>query len=369
MMNKPSNILIAGGKTGGHLFPGIATAEAIKKLSPDSDILFVGTDAAFEVRTLEKYGFPHQSIYSKPIKSGNIFSKLFAMSIIFISLIQSLILIKTFKPDFVLGVGGFSSFAVVVAAWMLGIPCAIQEQNAFPGLTNRRLAGFVKTIFTSFEKTKGWINHPKVKYVGNPVREVSVAGSEDNLENEGLQTDKTTLLVTGGSQGAQSINMAFTDALALMDDTERFHILHQTGITDESLIQKKYADLKIKATVKSFFHNMPQLQKKADLAITRAGAGIISELCVHGLPAILIPFPHAADDHQTFNARALEAEGAAVMIKDGELNGETLKQALENLINDKNRLEQMSKKLKHLARPDAAKIIAGHILNSKDIKG
>ncbi len=369
MMNKPFKLIITGGKTGGHLFPGIATAEAIKKLNPVSDILFVGTDAPFEIQTLEKYGFDHQSIYSKPIKGTNVFGKLFSMGIILISLIQSLILLKAFKPDFVLGVGGFSSFAVVVAAWMLGIPSAIQEQNAFPGLTNRKLAGFAKTIFTSFEKTKGWINHPKVKYVGNPVREASAKGSAISLTNKEALEEKMTILVTGGSQGAQSINTAFMDALALMDNTDKFNIIHQTGINDESLIQQKYSDLNIKATVSAFFHNMPQIQKTADLAVTRAGAGTISELCVHGLPAILVPFPHAADDHQTFNAKALEAEGAALMIKDGDLNGNTLKEAIENLVSDKNKLEQMSKKLKHLARPDAAKAIAAHILNSKDIKG
>lgn len=368
-MNKRVNLIITGGKTGGHLFPGIATAEAVKTLDPDTEILFVGTDAPFEVQTLEKYGFIHQSIYSKPIKGKNIFKKLFSMCIILISLAQSLLLIKKFKPDFVLGVGGFSSFAVVLAARILGIPCAIQEQNAFPGLTNRKLAGFAGTIFTSFKETKGWANHPKVKYVGNPVREAPADPSIVSSDHEGLRKDKITLLVTGGSQGATSINMAFMDALALMDHTDKFHIIHQTGINDESLIQQKYSELNINATVKAFFHNMPQIQKTADLAVTRAGAGIVSELCAHGLPAILIPFPHAADDHQTFNARALEAEGAAIMIKDGDLDGNTLKTAIESLISDKTRLERMSKKLKDLARPDAAKTIARHILNSKDIKG
>lgn len=369
MISKPFNIIITGGKTGGHLFPGIATAEAIKTLNPDAGILFVGTDAPFEVQTLEKYGFVHQSIYSKPIKGKNIFSKLFSMSVILISLAQSLLLIRKFKPDFVLGVGGFSSFAVVLAAWILRIPCAIQEQNAFPGLTNRKLAGFAGAIFTSFKETKGWIGHPRVKYVGNPVRQASIDPSIAGLDPEGLRKDKITLLVTGGSQGATSINMAFMDALALMENTERLHIIHQTGINDESLIGQKYLDLNIKATVKAFFHNMPQIQKTADLAVTRAGAGIISELCVHGLPAILIPFPYAADDHQTFNAQALETEGAAIMIKDGDLTGKTLKAAIDSLISDKKKLKQMSKKLKDLARPDAAKTIAGHILNSKDIKG
>jgi UDP-N-acetylglucosamine--N-acetylmuramyl-(pentapeptide) pyrophosphoryl-undecaprenol N-acetylglucosamine transferase len=369
MMNSPFNLIITGGKTGGHLFPGIATAEALRQLNPDANILFVGTDAPFEVQTLEKYGFAHKSIYSKPIKGKNPFGKLFSMAIILVSLIQSLILMKAFKPDFVIGVGGFSSFAVVVAAWIMGIPRAIQEQNAFPGLTNRKLARFSDLIFTSFENTRGWSGHPKVKYVGNPVRKTSVQESETGLETEGPRPGQTFLLVTGGSQGATSINTAFMDALTLMDGRDKLYIVHQTGIQDEAVIRQKYAGLKIRARVSTFFHDMPQIQKRARLAVTRAGAGIISELCVYGLPAILIPFPHAADDHQTFNAKALEEQGAAVLIKDRDLNGSTLKQAIESLITDQKRLDLMSEKLKGLAKPDAAKTIADHILNFKRIRG
>ncbi len=369
MMNSPFNLIITGGKTGGHLFPGIATAETLRQLNPEANILFVGTDAPFEVQTLGKHGFAHKSIYSKPIKGKNPFGKLFSMGIIFISLIQSLILMKTVKPDFVLGVGGFSSFAVVVAAWIMGIPRAIQEQNAFPGLTNRKLARFADLIFTSFENTRGWAGHPKVKYVGNPVRKTSAQESETGLEAEGPRPDQTFILVTGGSQGAKSINTAFMDALTLMDGRDKLYIVHQTGIQDEAVIRQKYTDLKIQARVSAFFHDMPQIQKRARLAVTRAGAGIISELCVQGLPAILIPFPHAADDHQTFNAKALEEQGAAVLIKDRDLNGNTLKQAIESLITDRKRLELMSEKLKGLAKPDAAETIADHILNFKRIRG
>ncbi|MCM2285411.1 MAG: undecaprenyldiphospho-muramoylpentapeptide beta-N-acetylglucosaminyltransferase [Desulfobacula sp.] len=369
MMNSPFNLIITGGKTGGHLFPGIATAEAVRQINPGAEILFVGTDAPFEVQTLQKYGFAHKSIYSKPIKGKNLFGKLFSMSIILVSLIQSLILMKAVKPDFVLGVGGFSSFAVVVAAWILGVPRAIQEQNAFPGLTNRKLARFADIIFTSFENTRGWTGHPKVKYVGNPVRKALVQESETGLETEDPRPDQTFLLVTGGSQGATSINTAFMDALALMDGRDKLYIVHQTGIQDEAVTRQKYADLKIRARVGAFFHDLPQIQKRARLAVTRAGAGIISELCVRGLPAILIPFPHAADDHQTFNAKALEEQGAAVLIKEKDLDGNTLKQAIESLITDKNRLDLMSEKLRGLAKPDAAKTIADHLLNFKRIRG
>ncbi len=369
-MNKQFNIIIAGGKTGGHLFPGIAIAQALDRIleraSHNAEILFVGTNAPFETKTLEKYGYAHKSIFSKPIKGGNIISKIFSISIILVSLIQAMIIMKNFKPDFVLGVGGFSSFAVVLAAWILRIPTAIQEQNAIPGLTNRLLSRFAKTIFTSFKETKGLAHSPKIKYVGNPVRKTDSVESEGNLNLNSFYPNKFTLLVTGGSQGASSINTAFMDALELMGNTDRFNIIHQTGINDESAIRKNYSGLKIKATAKAFFHNMPQLQDMADLVITRAGAGTISELCIKGRPAILVPFPHAADDHQTFNAKALEDQGAAVMIKDNELTGQILKQTMEDLIENKERLNHMTEMLNHLAMPNADEKIATCILKTKD---
>ncbi|MCP3872087.1 MAG: undecaprenyldiphospho-muramoylpentapeptide beta-N-acetylglucosaminyltransferase [Desulfobacteraceae bacterium] len=367
-MNRPFNLIIAGGKTGGHLFPGIAIANALERIEPNIGILFVGTDAPFETQTLKKYNYAHKSIFSKPIKGGNLFSKAFSVSIILISLLQSMLIMKNFKPDFVLGVGGFSSFAVVLAAWVLRIPTGIQEQNAFPGLTNRMLSKFAKTIFTSFKETRGLTNSPKANFVGNPVRTTNSKGLDETLAIKNFDPDKFTILVTGGSQGANSINTSFLDALSLMDNTNRFNIIHQTGIEDEALIQKKYSDLKINATANAFFDNMPQLEGMADLAITRAGAGIISEICLNGLPAILVPFPYAADDHQTFNAKALENQGAVVMIKDKELTGQTLKQIIQNLTTNKDRLEQMATALKGLAMPDADKKIATFILNSKDIK-
>ena len=367
-MNQSFNIIIAGGKTGGHLFPGIAIARALERISHDVNVLFVGTKSPFETQTLEKYGYAHKTIVSKPIKGGNIIHKAFSISIILVSLIQSMFIMKSFKPDFVLGVGGFSSFAVVLAAWIFGIPTAIQEQNALPGLTNRLLSRFAKTIFTSFKETNGLTHSPKVKYVGNPVRKTDPVESGDSLDLINFHPDKFTIIVTGGSQGASSINTAFVDALAMMDHTDKFNIIHQTGINDESFVQKKYSDLEVKATIKAFFHNMPQLLNIADLAITRAGAGTISELCINGLPAILIPFPHAADDHQTFNARALEEQGAAVMIKERDLTGQTLKQAIEGLTRNKERLDAMAERLNRLAMPDADEKIASYLLNTKNIK-
>ncbi len=367
MRTLPLKLIISGGKTGGHLFPGIAVAQAVQKIHPGARILFVGTDAPFEVRTVQAYGYDHKTVFSKPIKGRNLLNKAISLSAVLVSLIQSLWILQGFKPDFVLGVGGFSSFAVVLAARILGIPTAIQEQNAFPGLTNRWLARFADTIFTAFEATRGWEHHPRVRFVGNPVR-ITDAAQDDQPDKKPFRSEKIRILVTGGSQGATSINRAFVEALTLLKNPGDFEIIHQTGIQDEAEIRQKYLDLGIDATVQAFFQDMPHIQATAHIAITRSGAGIVSELCAHGLPAILIPFPHAADDHQTHNARALADAGGAVMIQDSELSGRILKQTLENLLSDQTRLVQMSGILRAMARPDAARAIAEHVSTQTEPK-
>ena len=369
------NLIVAGGKTGGHLFPGIAVAQALKIANPSAEILFVGTDAPFEVSTLKKYGFSHKTIMAKPIKGGSLLSKLISIGATLASLIQSLMILIRFKPDFVLGVGGFSSFAVVLAAWILRIPRAIQEQNSIPGITNRLLSRFSDTIFTGFETTRGFDNTLKTKYVGNPIRQTSPTelNGSDHESNKAppINPNDFTIIVTGGSQGAASINQAFFQAIELMiestDDLAQVHTIHQTGLADEAKLQNAYKKLGIRSTVQAFFHDMPVLQDSADLMVTRAGAGTISELTIKGLPAILVPFPHAADDHQTFNAKVLADKGAAILIADRDLTGPVLKEALQELMQDKERLKQMGIAARKLAMPNADKIIAAAILNTKDL--
>ena len=383
---KNFNLLIAGGKTGGHLFPGIAVAQALKTANPTAKILFVGTDAPFEISTLKRYGFNHKSIMAKPIKGGSLVGKLYAISLILVSLIQSLIILARFKPDFVLGVGGFSSFAVVLAAWILRIPRAIQEQNSIPGITNRMLTRFVDTIFTAFETTRGMDHNPKTRYVGNPIRQTSPITPMDPSQEQGQTSSKKskpeatakittetaskpgdfTILVTGGSQGAANINHAFIEAVRLMDDPGQIHIIHQTGVEDEAKIRKAYDTLSLNVRVQAFFHDMPSLQDSASLVITRAGAGTISELCIKGLPAILVPFPHAADDHQTGNAKILADKGAAILIADQKLTGPLLKETIQSLMADTQKRKQMKIAIKQLAMPNADTLIATAILNTKD---
>jgi len=368
------NLLIAGGKTGGHLFPGIAVAQALTTANPFARVLFVGTSAPFEISTLKSYGFDHEVIISRPFKGGNLVNKLFAAIIILVSLVQALVILTRFKPNFVLGVGGFSSFAVVIAAWILRIPRGIQEQNSIPGITNRLLARFADTIFTAFETTRGMGCYHKIQYTGNPMRQTAHlhAGEskKEPSEKSNIETNINpgdfTILVTGGSQGAATINQAFIRAMELMDDTSLIYVIHQTGATDENKIQKAYERLDVRCTVQAFFHDMPSLQHMASLAVTRAGASTISELSIQGIPAIFIPFPHAADDHQTINAKILADKGAAIIIADQDLTGNLLKNTIQTLMNDTTKLKQMGRAAKKLAMPDAAKIIAASILNTKE---
>ena len=384
-MIAPLKLVIAGGKTGGHLFPGIAVAQAVLQTAPKTQTLFVGTNAPFEVNTLSAYGYAHKNISARPVKGGGLFNKAKGAFAVGISLVQALFILKKFKPDFVLGVGGFSSFAVLLAARILGIPRAIQEQNAFPGMTNRLAASFVQAIFTGFKETQGFSDHPKTQFSGNPVR---IAGPGQPLPprshaKKGEPTQKVTtpkigisdilpkaketdfiLLITGGSQGASSINNAVIQALPRLKTTQDLFIVHQTGIRDEAKVKAAYAAQGMEAEVRAFFQEMPQLQEISNLVICRSGAGTVSELCLKGLPSILIPYPYASDDHQTWNARALADQGGAIFIPDGELEGEDLAEQILQLKSAPDQREKMEKAARKMARPKAAHAIADFILDT-----
>ncbi len=371
-MKQPKHIIIAGGKTGGHLFPGIAVAQRVQDLDPDARILFVGTNAPFEVDTLARHGFDHRAIISRPIKGGSLLGKAWSAALVLVSMIQAMYIILRFRADFILGVGGFSSFALVAAGRLLFRATAIQEQNAIPGMTNRMLSRIAHTIFISFEETQGMpVNH-KTILSGNPIRRPSESAQIKEAPVLELAGPKDfIILVTGGSQGAASINRAFLDAVDMMDNTNDLYILHQTGADGVAEATDFYKRKNLKASARAFFHDMPALQRRADLVITRAGAGTLSELAVKGKPAILVPFPHAADDHQTANANNLAAHGAAMVIADKDLTGQTLYTMIQDLRTHPKKREQMGKAMTELARPKGADIIAGHILgrNTQAEKG
>lgn len=365
-MQKNKHVIIAGGKTGGHLFPGIAVAQALMEKDSSTKILFVGTSTPFETDTLARHGFAHKSIISRPIKGKNIFAKAWSAGLVGISLIQALAIIIAFRADFILGVGGFSSFALVLAGRILFRDTAIHEQNAFPGMTNRMLSKIARTRFISFKETEGMPENENTLLVGNPIRRplstpLKNIKTDESVLNR-INADDFLILVTGGSQGAASINRAFTDAVAMMKDTGQIFIIHQTGKNAEAQIRQFYGAGDIRHNAAAFFYDMPAIQHRADLVISRAGAGTVSELCVKGKPAILVPYPYAADDHQTANARFLADQGACIMIADKDLTGETLLAAIEDLQHNTAKRSHMAETMKALAMPHGADLIADRIL-------
>lgn len=378
------NILIAGGKTGGHLFPGIAIAQAFSDKVPGTRILFVGTGQAFETSTLNRYGFAHTGISVSPIKGRGIVEKLVTLLRLPLSLVQAIALIRKFKPDLVLGVGGYSSGPVVVGARLLRIKTAIQEQNTIPGITNRILSRICHVVFTSFEETRGLAKWTVVHHTGNPVRKLKTKGqgsgslpdaekapSEDSLADKTWKHDPAVfnLLVTGGSQGARSINQAMMGTMALLDVPALICVVHQTGTADEAEVARIYRDLGINGRVRAFFDDLPDRMAGADLIVARAGAGTISEITQLGKPSILIPYPHAADDHQRFNAEAVENQGGAVMILDRELSPERLKTLIETLQNNREKRLAMGRAARGMAIPDSAGAIVDICLSIIGKKG
>ena len=362
-MDRPVNIIIAGGKTGGHLFPGIAVAQALKEQLNHVRILFVGTGTPFEVETLSQYGFPHLAIDSEGIKGKGVWQKITAVARIPRSVLQAMQIIISFKPDLVLGVGGYSSGPVLAGARLLGTWTAIQEQNALPGVTNRILSRMVHKIFISFKETRGLPRGADIVYTGNPIRKTASLPVVPTEKPRALPGEKLILLVTGGSQGATSINKAFMEAVTLLDDPLAYTIIHQTGRADLERVKARYRTMGVNATVQAFFHDMPEHQRSADIIICRAGAGTLSEITALGKPAILVPYPHAADDHQRYNAMALEKEGAAMMMADHDLNGKALAAAIEDLRKHPEKREKMALAAKALGMPHAGETVARELIH------
>lgn len=356
-------IIIAGGGTGGHLFPGIAIAEAFMGKNKKNEVLFVGTGKPFEISILSKTCFMYQSITAEGIKGRGLWNQIVSIAKIPKGVFESIKIIKNFKPDLVLGVGGYSAGPVGLGAWLLGIKIVIHEQNILPGITNRILSHFADRIYVSFKNTKveafrccGAISPKKIHITGNPVRkEILECARNQKIYLE--QTKPFTVLILGGSQGAHSINMAVIEALKLIKEKDKFFFLHQTGAADEEKIKNAYMARGISCTVKAFFDDMAQQYGKADLIICRAGATTVAEVSAIGKGVLFVPYPFAADNHQVLNALSLKNAGAAEMILQKDLSGKVLAEKIRHYASSPNDLETMSSKIKELGRPDAAKAI------------
>ena len=329
----PMRVVIAGGGTGGHQFPGIAVAEEILARNSESDVLFVGTGNALETSVLGEKGYRHATISAQGIKNLGLFKKVRAFMLLPGSLLASARLLKDFRPDVVLGVGGYSAGPVVAAAWMLGIKTALQEQNVLPGITNRWLAHIADRLYLSFRDTQGIRTGHKALVTGNPVRRefFSAQGAARQAgESNGDAAALFTVLVAGGSQGAHAINLAVRSALQHISDIGRVRFIHQTGSADLAMMKEAYAASRARSTVKAFFTDMARQYQRADLIVCRAGATTVAEVTAMGKAVVFIPFPHAADDHQRLNAQSLVRDDAAEMILEKDLTGEGLARRIEH---------------------------------------
>lgn len=331
-------MIIAGGGTGGHLFPGIAIAQEFLRRDRRDQILFVGTNKGIEKSVLGNLGFVLQTIDVKGIKGKGWMKSLTAILGIPISLVQSFRIIRGFSPALVIGVGGYASGPVVLAARLLGVRTAIAEQNALPGLTNRILGRVVDRIFVSFAQTGQWFHARKVRVSGNPIRQ----GIAAEMRQPRQQDRPFTVLVFGGSQGAHAINRAMLETFAELGSLKDcLRIVHQTGSKDLDEVTDAYRTKGAAATVLPFIMDMATAYQTADLLVCRAGATSIAEITAAGKAAILIPFPAAVEDHQTKNAEVLVQAGAAEMIPERELTGARLAAAIRRYYENPQLLREM----------------------------
>jgi len=347
-------IVIAGGGTGGHLFPGIAIAEEFLKRDNKTQLAFIGTERGIENRLLGQLGYELRKIDIEGVKGRGMKALVKGIYQIPKSLWQSRRILKQFRPDMVVGVGGYASGPAVLMAHYMNIPTAIAEQNAVPGVTNRILGHFVDKIFVTYEQSRTLFPGMKVIFSGNPVRASLASGSVRTKKEKNY----SQLLIFGGSQGAEAINKSVMDMLPLLQNVkEQVRILHQTGTRQLEDVKKAYETFGIQADVTSFIVQMAEAYDDADLIICRAGATSLAEITAAGKAAILIPYPWAANDHQTKNAEALASGGAAVVIPERELSGNRLFNAVDNLLRDPVTLRKMEENSLRMSRTDAAATI------------
>lgn len=352
---KSLRILLTGGGTGGHLFPAIASAQKMQELRPGSQVLFVGTKRKMDKTSLSKYSFQSKSIHSYGLKGKSILEILKALLILPVSCAESLVILLRYRPDVVLGVGGYVTGPVMATAKMIGIPTLIHEQNSIPGLANRKLGSLVDRVCISLPYSDTSFQKEKVVFTGNPVRkEILSAAQLQKKSNE-----KPVILVLGGSQGAHGVNLMVADAVVshLGELSKDIKVIHQTGSKDVDLVQEQYQKAGIDAQVAAFFQDMADLYGQADLVVSRAGATTLSELAVMGLPAVLIPYPTAADNHQQKNAEYYARGGGAEILVEKESNSKMLAQRLLVILQDHDKKKAMGKAMRLLGIPTAAEQI------------
>jgi UDP-N-acetylglucosamine--N-acetylmuramyl-(pentapeptide) pyrophosphoryl-undecaprenol N-acetylglucosamine transferase len=357
-------IMVAGGGTGGHLFPGLAVVEELRRRVPGLEVKFVGTARGIEARILPVRGEALELLNVTPLKGQGVAARFKSFARIPTAMKEAASLMGDFEPDLVLGVGGYASGPVLLAASLSGRPTALLEQNAYVGMTNRILARFVDRAYIAFEQTEPVFGASKSRLTGNPVRQEFVEHARLALADpEGFESRARTVLVLGGSQGARKLNEVLPRALLQAGVVDRkLEVVHQTGETMREEVQAFYRELGIRARVVTFIDEIARAYANASLVVARAGATTLAELCAIGRPSILIPFPFAADDHQAKNAEALEAQGASICIRESELEVDRLAALIADLLDDSAKRQAMARAAREHGRPDAAAAIVDDMM-------
>lgn len=349
-------ILVAGGGTGGHLYPGIAIAKEFLRREPTGEILFVGTRNGLEATVVPREGFALETIAVSGVVGKSLPARLAGMARLPVGLAQAWAIVSRFRPDLAVGVGGYASGPAIWVAAKRGVPVLLQEQNLYPGTTNRWLAPLARLICVAFAESRQFFPPEKVVVTGNPIRREllnSLSGTR-RVRRE----PPWTLLVFGGSQGSARLNRAMEEALGELEDYhQQLRIIHQTGHRHHEAVKKAYAAWPGQAVVEPFLYDMAARYREADLVVCRAGAMTVAEVLVALLPAILVPFPHAVHDHQQINAQALEAQGAAEVLLDEECDGPRLASSVRRLLEEPARRQSMVAACERLRVMDAAERI------------
>lgn len=353
-------VIVTGGGTGGHIYPALAIAQGLKRRTKDCEILYVGTRKGMEARLVPDAGLAFKGVSGQGLPRALNLETVKTVGKSFLALWETKEILRKFKPDLVVGTGGYVSGPVVLTAALFGIPTLLHEQNALPGITNRILARFVKKVMVTFPESVAHFGlSGKIVLVGLPVRpEIGEVSREVGAKCFGLSADKPTLLVTGGSRGARSLNRAMVSLLERLRDRPEVQVIWATGKethreTLKALQERGIPWEHFPWKILEYLKDMPEAYAAADLCVSRAGAASLAELMVAGKPSILIPYPFAAENHQEHNAQALVQAGAARLIRDQDLNGERLWQEVAAVLWERSRLETMARDAKKLAQPEA----------------
>ncbi len=347
-------MLIAGGGTGGHLFPGLALAEELLLRKQGHQVLFVGTRRGIEFRQVPRAGFDLELIEVGGLKGKGLWGWIRGLLRLPRALWQSLRILRRFAPDVVVGVGGYASGPVLLSAALKRMPTVVLEQNALPGMTNRLLGKLVRRVLIAFPQAQPFFPARKVSLLGNPVRQALA----ENILQHRQELTGLRVLVFGGSQGAQTLNQVVPEAMALVQEqVTDLELMHQTGEAQREAVTRRYQELSLSAQVLAFIDDMAQAYRQADLVICRAGATTVAELALCRRASLLIPYPLAADNHQEINAQALVQAGAAVMIREADLSAEKLAAEVVAILGDRERREKMESAAASVGRPEAARDI------------